>query len=137
MRKHIILVMLAVLPVISYSQTAAKASHDATDVAEMRSALMDAIKSAASGDDKDSNEDLIGGLKPNEKLPVDIELITSSDKPTVGELWTIFGEIKNRSDKSVWIVDSKFKCRFNCKSISSLTEKTIYTMLNNIFASRM
>ena len=40
-------------------------------------------------------------------LPADVELFTSSDRPTVGELWTVFGRITNRSDKPIWLVNTK------------------------------
>ncbi|HBF33666.1 TPA: hypothetical protein DDW35_03810, partial [Candidatus Sumerlaeota bacterium] len=52
-------------------------------------------------------EDEIGGLEALAKPDVDVVLTPSRERPIAGELWSVLGEITNRSKIPIWIVDNK------------------------------
>jgi hypothetical protein len=68
---------------------------------------IETICNASKQSDKSSTLELneIGPKECGVTLPIDINLITSGEKPVVGQVWTVFGEIINRSKQPVWIVD--------------------------------
>lgn len=47
----------------------------------------------------------VGAVTTLEKPDVDIKLFTSRESPVAGELWSMSGEIHNRSTKPIWIID--------------------------------
>lgn len=49
----------------------------------------------------------LGSERSIEEPSVDIELIPSRDVPVAGELWSISGELHNRGNAPVWVVDDK------------------------------
>lgn len=50
-------------------------------------------------------ESEIGPLDAFVRPDIEVKLIPSRQLPVAGELWSILGTIKNRSDKPIWIVD--------------------------------
>ena len=57
-----------------------------------------------------SNVSVYDEVGPPTLLPrpeVDVVLTPSRDRPIAGELWSVAGEIYNRSTTTVWIVDGK------------------------------
>lgn len=49
----------------------------------------------------------MGDNTPLQQADVDITLLTSREEPVAGEMWSITGEIFNRSSNTIWIVDKK------------------------------
>lgn len=49
----------------------------------------------------------IGEKDPISRSDVDLQLHPSREIPVAGELWSVFGEIHNRSSSPIWIVDTK------------------------------
>ncbi len=49
----------------------------------------------------------IGPSEPLASVTVDLKLIPSKQTVAAGEPWTVFGQISNRSERPVWIVDTR------------------------------
>lgn len=52
-----------------------------------------------------SDLDEIGSAEPLPETEVDVELIVPLRNIVAGELWSVFGQIHNRSSRPIWIVD--------------------------------